>query len=208
MFKFPFTNFHELNLDWVLGVVKKFSELINPMQEAVDNVQQALDDATQASHTAQQALENAGTALTTANEAKEIAEGAAQGVIPNLGVTTAKLADHAVTGIKIANGAVSTEQLYNGAVTLNKLAAEAKTLQNVVIVNFANVSSTNLSFTVSGITANHNLIPNCVFFSNPAIVVSDVTFTTGANSVVISGDFDGQTDITACFAVFQNRVNI
>ena len=141
MFRFPFTNFHELNLDWILAKVKEFSELIPPMQTAVDDVQAALSDATEAITKSEEALENANEAVETANEAKEIAEQASQGVIPNGSVTTPKLADQAVTGSKIANGAVSTEQLYtgavrtnniyNGAVTGDKIASDAVKLSKI-----------------------------------------------------------------------------
>ena len=121
MFKFPFTNFHELNLDWVLSVVKKFADLIPPMETAVDDVQTALGDATEAVQKAESAVTSANEAVETANEAKEIAREAVQGIIPNGAVTTPKLADGAVVGIKIANGAVNSEQLYDGAVRTSKI---------------------------------------------------------------------------------------
>jgi len=121
MFRFPFTNFHELNLDWVLSVVKKFSELVPPMETAVEDVQQALGDATEAVEKASEALTNANEAVETANEAKDIAEDAVQGIIPNGAVTTPKLADGAVVGIKIANGAVGPEQMADGTVRSSKI---------------------------------------------------------------------------------------
>lgn len=130
-FKFPFSTLHELNLDWVLEQVKKFSELIPPMESAVDDVQEALNDATEAVSKAEQALEDAGEAITTAEEAKEIAEQAAQGTIADGAVTTPKLANGAVTFDKIADGAVTgskidlatiqTGNLSEGCVTSNKI---------------------------------------------------------------------------------------
>ena len=127
MFKFPFTNFHELNLDWILAKVKEFSELIPPMQTAVADVQEALDDATEAVTKSEEALENSSTALETAEEAKEIAEQAAQGTIADGAVTTPKLADGAVTYNKIGDSAVGTDKITNGAVTTPKLADGAVT---------------------------------------------------------------------------------
>lgn len=121
MFRFPFTNFHELNLDWVLSVVKKFADLIPPMETAVDDVQEALGDATEAVQKAESALESANEAVETANEAKDIAEEAVQGIIPNGAVTTPKLADGAVVGIKISNGAVGPEQMADSAVRSSKI---------------------------------------------------------------------------------------
>ena len=43
MFKFPFTNFHELNLDWMLEKVKEFSELIPHVEEVINNVEDTKD---------------------------------------------------------------------------------------------------------------------------------------------------------------------
>ena len=120
-FFFPFSTLHELNLDWVLNQVKKFSELIPPMEEATTNVQDALDKSEEALNDAEQALEDAGDALTTAQEAKDLAEQAAQGTIADGAVTTAKIADGAVTTIKIADGAVTTNKIADGAVTGNKI---------------------------------------------------------------------------------------
>ena len=131
MFKFPFTNFHELNLDWILAKVKEFSELIPPMQTAVADVQEALDDATEAVTKSEEALENSSTALETAEEAKEIAEQAAQGTIADGAVTTPKLADGAVTYNKIGDSAVGTDKITNGAVTTPKLADGAVTYNKI-----------------------------------------------------------------------------
>ena len=117
MFKFPYTNLHELNLDWILEKVKHFAELIPPMETAVDDVQALSDDVAQAVEDANQALEDAGEALETAEEAKEIAEQAAQGTIADGAVTTVKLDDEAVTTSKIDDGAVTTAKIASGAVT-------------------------------------------------------------------------------------------
>ena len=120
-FFFPFSTLHELNLDWVLNQVKKFAELIPPMEEATTNVQTALDDATEAVNKADQALEDAGDALTTAQEAKDIAEQAAQGTIADGAVTTAKIADGAVTGNKIGTSTIQTGNLSSGCVTSTQI---------------------------------------------------------------------------------------
>ena len=78
-FKFPYSNLHELNLDWILSKVKKFAELIPPMESATEDVQEALDtaqqavaDAQDAIDTASQAVEDAQDAIATAEEAKDI----------------------------------------------------------------------------------------------------------------------------------------
>lgn len=98
MFKFPFTNFHELNLDWILSVVKEAKEVFDNGRTDIDY------------------------AVETADEAKTIAEQAAQATIPDGAVTTIKLANEAVTAPKIATGAVTSGKLANESVTLSKLA--------------------------------------------------------------------------------------
>lgn len=180
MFRFPFTNFHELNLDWVLSVVKKFADLVPPMETAVDDVQHALGDATEAVEKAAEALTNANEAVETANEAKEIAEDAAQGVIADGAVTTSKLAAGAVTGDKIAAGAVTgdkiaagavttlkigdnavtTGKINNGAVTKNKLSQELQTIIDTSILTIAASipipsEGSSATYSVNGLTSNH-----------------------------------------------------
>lgn len=77
MFKFPFTNFHELNLDWILSVVKEAKTVFDTGRDDIDY------------------------AMETADEAKTIAQQAAQGVI----------ADGAVTFNKIAPGIIAYRNL-------------------------------------------------------------------------------------------------
>lgn len=98
MFRFPFTNFHELNLDWILSVVKQAKEVFDNGQEDIDY------------------------AVETANDAKTIAEQAAQATIPDGAVTTIKLANEAVTNPKLANGSVTSGKLANESVTILKFA--------------------------------------------------------------------------------------
>ena len=102
MFKFPFSNYQELNLDWILAKVKEFAELIPGMREVLDKSEQALDDATQA--------------ITTANEAKEIAQQAVQGIVGPNSVNTAAIQAGAVTREKIASRAVDSGRLAENAV--------------------------------------------------------------------------------------------
>lgn len=87
MFKFPYTNLHELNLDWILNKVKTLWEQAEENNEKADY------------------------AVETADEAKEIAEQSAQAQIADGAVTTVKIADGAVTTAKIANGEVTAEKL-------------------------------------------------------------------------------------------------
>lgn len=102
-FQFPFSNLHELNLDWILSKVKTL----------VDNNEEFNDKADYA--------------VQTADEAKTIAEQAAEASIADGAVTTPKLADGAVTTVKIADSAVTTAKLNDDAVTTAKLADGAVT---------------------------------------------------------------------------------
>lgn len=92
MFKFPYTNLHELNLDWILDKVKTLVANNDEFNEKADY------------------------AVETADEAKTIAEQAAQASIADGSVTTIKLADRAVTGIKIALSTIQTENLASACV--------------------------------------------------------------------------------------------
>ena len=98
-FKFPFSTLHELNLDWILSKVK----------ELVDNNEEFNDKADYA--------------VQTADEAKEIAEQAAQATIPDGAVTTVKIADGAVTGIKIADGAVTGNKIGQSTIQTGNLSS-------------------------------------------------------------------------------------
>lgn len=103
MFIFPFTNLHELNLDWILDKVKTLWEQAEENNTKADN------------------------AVETANDAKEIAEQAAQATIADGAVTTIKIADGAVTTAKIADSAVTSAKIAAGAVTNAKIADDAVT---------------------------------------------------------------------------------
>lgn len=109
MFRFPFTNFHELNLDWILSVVKAAQEIFEDGRTDIDH-----------------AVSTAEQALTTAEQAAAgvIGDGAVTTPkIANSAVTTPKIADHAVTLDKLASGAVTTPKIADHAVTLDKLAS-------------------------------------------------------------------------------------
>ena len=106
-FFFPFSTLHELNLDWIMDRVKTLWE-------------QAEDNNNKADY-----------AVATAEEAKTIAEQAAQAQIGDGAVTTAKLADGAVTTVKLADSAVTTVKINDGAVTNAKLALNAVESANI-----------------------------------------------------------------------------
>ena len=107
MFVFPWANLHELNLDWILQQVKR---LVDSNDEFNDKADYAVE---------------------TADEAKTIAEQAAQATIADGAVTTQKLADGAVTGNKIAQATIQTGNLSAGCVTTPKILDNAVTTTKI-----------------------------------------------------------------------------
>lgn len=91
MFRFPFTNFHELNLDWILSVVKEAKEVFDNGASDIEH------------------------AVETSEQALTVAEQAASGVIADGAVTNSKIANNAVTSNKIAANAVTVDKLAPGA---------------------------------------------------------------------------------------------
>ena len=96
-FKFPFSTLHELNLDWILDIVKTLKESNDEFNNKADY------------------------AVETADEAKTIAEQAAQAMIADGAITSIKLADNAVTNPKIVDSAVTSSKINSGAVTTAKI---------------------------------------------------------------------------------------
>lgn len=106
-FKFPFSTLHELNLDWIL---EKVTTLWNQAEENNNKADYAVE---------------------TADEAKQIAEQAAQAQIGDGAVTTAKLADSAVTSAKLANNAVYSANIVDGEVKGSDIADGAVTTAKI-----------------------------------------------------------------------------
>ena len=102
MFHFPFTNFHELNLDWILSVVKQAKEIFDNGSADIAH-----------------AVETSERALTVAQQAASatIADGSVTAAkLANSSVTTDKLATYAVTGAKIAQYTVGELNMAKGAI--------------------------------------------------------------------------------------------
>ena len=102
MFHFPFTNFHELNLDWILSVVKQAKEVFDNGSADIAH-----------------AVETSEHALTVAEQAASatIADGSVTAAkLANSSVTTDKLATYAVTGAKIADYTINERNMAKGAI--------------------------------------------------------------------------------------------
>lgn len=87
MFRFPFTNFHELNLDWILSVVKQAKEVFDNGSADIAH------------------------AIETSEQALTVAEQAASATIADGSVTAAKLANESVTTNKLYPAAVTGEKV-------------------------------------------------------------------------------------------------
>lgn len=206
MYNFPWTNFHELNLDWILSIVKEAKDVFDTGRTDIDY------------------------AVETADEAKTIATQAAEATIAdnsistpkiqNEAVTTAKLANNSVTSAKIVDGTITgndiaentitnyniqngsilgadladetitTDKIADGAVNMDKLAEIVsdsitdKVLSLVDVPVYATIGNI-IEYTNSAITQNHVLV-ECVF-DNPDSIKSDVTWITSAGNLVCTG---------------------
>ena len=107
MFFFPFSTLHELNLDWILNKVKTLWEQADENNQKADY------------------------AVETADEAKTIAEQAAQAQIADGAVTTVKIADGAVTNAKLAANAVESANIKDGEVKNSDIADGAVTTAKI-----------------------------------------------------------------------------
>ena len=69
-------------------------------------------------------------------------------------------------------------------------------------VTLPNVSDSNRTFNVNGITENHRLIQDgFAVMSNPSAAGSNLTITTGDGTVTVGGVLNGTTDIIATFCI-------
>jgi len=103
-FKFPYTSFNQVNLDWIMRTLKKLEPAATLVEEAAATLEEAQQTAAEAQETAELAQETVSTvtvqvaaAVATAEEAKEIAQQAASATIADGSVTRIKLGSD-VTG--------------------------------------------------------------------------------------------------------------
>lgn len=92
----------------------------------------------------------------------------------------------------------STNPIQSGAVY--------KAFYDVIEVTLPNVSASNLSFSVAGVTANHELVQNgYAYLSNQAAIASDLTITTGSGTVVVSGTLRDSTTIILTLGIKRTK---
>lgn len=135
-FRFPYTSFNQINLDWIMRTIKKLEPAATMVEEADATLQEAQQTAAaaQATATAAQAAVNTVTtqtsyAVETSEQALEVAQQAA----------SATIADGSVTKVKLAQ-AVQDEIDTAGTTAANALSAAGVAQQ---IGNQAQQAATN-----------------------------------------------------------------
>ena len=107
---------------------------------------------------------------------------------------------NAVTQINGLAETVSSQSQQIGTL----VTAEAKTFKDGIEVTLPNVSDTNRTFAVDGITANHSLVQEgYAYLSNPSAAAGDLDLNTSAGVVTVSGTLSGTTNIIASFVIKQ-----
>ena len=171
-FKFPFTNYHELNLTWVLEQLKKLFEDSEENVETIESYENRLSavetelptveaTAEQAATTANAAASLAQTAKSTSDTANENAlTASAQAGLARQEAATAEAEAQAAT--QAAQQAQATAQNFNGRITQAEADAsealqEAQSFENRVnaAINTAN-NAANTATIAQGIAVNAN----------------------------------------------------
>ena len=123
-------------------------------------------------------------------------------VINPIGVTN-RIGDGLKNAVTQINGLAET--VSNQSKQIGTLVtAEAKTFKDGIEVTLPNVSDTNRTFAVDGITANHSLVQEgYAYLSNPSAAAGDLDLNTSAGVVTVSGTLSGTTNIIASFVIKQ-----
>lgn len=176
-FKFPFSTLHELNLDWILEKVKYLTENNEEFNTKADY------------------------AVETADDAKAIAEQAAQASIADGAVTTTKIADSAVTEPKLANSAVTTNKIGSAAVTNAKIADGAVTTPKIAdgaVTNdkLAGIIPVSLGGTGQSSVASTSTESNIIDSTESNITMSSISIRQWGKVVELILNFKCSSNIT------------
>ena len=171
-FKFPFTNYHELNLTWVLDQLKKLFEESQENVETIETYENRLSAVEQEvpviEENAQQALNTANAAASLAQTAKSTADTAQENALTasaQAGQARAEAEDasaDAQSAIQAAQQAQATAQNFDGRITQAQDDASAaleasQSFENRVnaAINTAN-NAANTATIAQGIAVNAN----------------------------------------------------
>lgn len=165
MFNFPWTNFHELNLDWILSVVKEAKAVFDNGRSDIDY------------------------AVSTADEAKTIATQAAEASIADNSISTVKIQNGAVTNAKLATNSVTTANIVDRTIIGNDIAEntiESYNIKNGTIIGADIASNTIASDNLAaGAVTNAKISDNGV--TTPKIANLAVTLAKLAADAKTSG---------------------
>lgn len=114
------------------------------------------------------------------------------------GVKTALDAKQDVLSFDTTPTANSTRPVTSGGV----YDAIVTGFRDVYKVTLPSASNSKKTFSAPGITADHVLcVEGHAYFSNPSAVMSDLTITTAANSITITGTLSGTTNIVVTLGI-------
>ena len=169
-FNFPYTNLHEINLDWILKQVKTFAELIPPMETATEDVERAIQ---------------------LSEEAIDLATQASQGVVADGSITTSKLATDAVTTIKIHDDAVTTDKIDDEAVTTDKIGNGAVTSIKIGTgaVTTGKIADDSVTWDKLASDAQNTILKNVMYSKNVPVMTGNNSQLIGASSSMITSSF-------------------
>lgn len=93
----------------------------------------------------------------------------------------------------------STTQLATTAFVQDALVTS---FRDVYKVTLPGVSSSKRTFTANGITADHEMVvEGFAYFSNPSAVTGTLSITTAANSITVTGNLSGTTNIIVTLGI-------
>lgn len=206
MFRFPYSNLYELNLDWILSEVKKIAELIPSIEGVPDQVAYAVNTANQAIQLAQdasQAIVSDGSITTSkladgAVTTNKIADNSITSDKLDIGVIdTPQINNSAVTAIKIATDAVTTGKIQDGAVTYDKLAQALQDKLNYKILYFPSIACTvgvgDFAVATNVHINDKHVLASIVFADPTAVDAEDTTWTSAIGTFKLNGTCNANT---------------
>ena len=142
MFKFPYSNFNETNLDWIMKTVHSLEPAVDMVEQATAALQQANDTSAEALRVANEAdnavatvTSQAAYAVQTADDAKSIAQQAASATIADGSITESKLGSDVIDRFEadetaIQNNASNIQTVDTKAGNAISAAGTAQTMAN------------------------------------------------------------------------------